>query len=70
MHEFSRFTVTGGALWCPRMPYPVPIERCYRCRFFRDLQESLRGEDLVCCDYIEVGVESELRRSFAKAGRD
>ncbi len=63
MRDYTKFLVSGDMLSCPRTAYPVPIERCYRCRYFRDLQQTSRGEDIVCCDYIEVGVDRELFRA-------
>ena len=60
MGEYTKFLVSDGAVSCPRCAYPVAIERCYRCRFLRDQQETLHGEDVVCCDYIEVAAEREI----------
>jgi len=65
MRDYTKFLVTDGALSCPRSAYPVAIDRCYRCRFFRDLQETLRGEDVVCCDYIEAAVDGDIAELLA-----
>lgn len=62
MGEYSKFLVVDGAVSCPRAAYPVALERCYRCRFLRDQQETLRGEDVICCDYIEMAADVEIAR--------
>ena len=60
MAEFSKFLVTDHEVACPRNVYPVAVERCYRCRYFRDLRETLRGEEVICCDWIERALSPEL----------
>lgn len=67
MGEYTKFLVTDGAVSCPRCPYPVTLDRCYRCRYLRDQQETLRGEDVICCDYIEVAAELEIARLIGAA---
>ncbi len=62
MRDYTKFLVVDGAVSCPRNPYPVALERCYRCRYLRDQVETPRGEDVVCCDYIEVAAEREIAR--------
>lgn len=62
MREYSKFLVEDGAVSCPRNAYPVPLERCYRCRYLRDQQVTLRDEDVICCDYIEVAADADLNR--------
>lgn len=61
MHEYSKYLLQQGSVTCPRSAYPVPVEKCYRCRYFRDQQETLRGDDVICCDFIEVEVELSRR---------
>jgi hypothetical protein len=68
MREFSKFLVTDGSLACPRNAYPVTIDRCFRCRFLRDLQETIHGEDVVCCDYIEVAVDHDIEVLLSQSG--
>ena len=67
MGEFSKFLVVDGAVSCPRNAYPVALDRCYRCRYLRDQQETLRGDDVICCDYIEVAAELEISRLMGAA---
>ena len=69
MGEYSKFLVVDGAVSCPRNTYPIAIERCYRCRYLRDQQESLRGEDVICCDYIEVAAIGEIDRLMGAPSR-
>ena len=62
MAEYSKFLVAEGEVACPRNPYPVAVQRCYRCRYFRDLRDGLRGDEVVCCDWIERALPVELER--------
>lgn len=60
--SYINLLVSASGVACPRVVYPISEERCYRCRYFRDLRETLMGEDVIVCDYVGAMLRQIDRR--------